>query len=68
MDIVIVAQYLLDITGTENLNSRFVYLGNLLKDTHQVEIVTSDFIHGRKAHVQPVDSYRGMKLTMLHEA
>lgn len=68
MDIVIVAQYILDITTSEDLNSRFVYLANMLKENHAVEIVTSDFIHGKKEHVKPVTEFRGIKITMLHEA
>lgn len=68
MDIVIVAQYILDITTSEDLNSRFVYLANMLKENHAVEIVTSDFIHGKKEHVKPVTEFRGIKITMLHES
>lgn len=67
MDIVIVAQYLLDITKTENLNSRFVYLANMLKDENDVEIVTTDFIHTRKENVTPISNYHNIKITMLHE-
>lgn len=67
MDIVIVAQYLLDITKSENLNSRFVYLANMLKDENNVEIVTTDFIHSRKENVAPVSEYHNIKITMLHE-
>lgn len=68
MDIVIVAQYILDITTSEDLNSRFVYLANMLKENHSVEIVTSDFIHSKKENVKPVTEFRGIKITMLHES
>ena len=40
----------------------------MLKENHAVEIVTSDFIHGKKEHVKPVTEFRGIKITMLHEA
>lgn len=68
MDIVIVAQYILDITKSGNLNSRFVYLANMLKEEHSVEIVTSDFIHSRKENVQPIATYHDIHITMLHES
>lgn len=67
MDIVIVAQYILDITTMDCLNSRFVYLANMLKEKHSVEIVTSDFIHSRKENVEPVTEFSGINITMLHE-
>lgn len=67
MDIVIVAQYLLDITSSDNMNSRFVYLANMLKDHHDVEIITSDFIHGDKKHAMKVAHYDGIEITPMHE-
>lgn len=67
MDIVIVAQYLTDITKPGAEVSRFLYLAKLLGQEQNVEIVTTDFIHQLKQNVPPVESYEGVKLTMLHE-
>ena len=50
MDIVIVAQYLGNLEQINKNNNRFLYIANILKENHQVEIVTSEFIHGLKKH------------------
>lgn len=70
MDIVIVAQYLRNIETFEENNSRFVYLAKMLvKDrANQVEIITSDFAHGRKAHFSRVGTLEGIKVTTCHES
>jgi phosphoesterase RecJ-like protein len=54
MDIVIVAQYLGNLEQINKNNNRFLYIANILKENHQVEIVTSEFIHGLKKHNKEV--------------
>lgn len=65
MDIVILADFCLDFDGSDN--SRFVYIANMLKNKHDVEIITSDFNHGRKKHFPSVPNNYPYKITMLHE-
>lgn len=69
MDIIIVAQYLRDIENFEGNNSRFVYLAKLLAEdkNNSVEIVTSDFCHGRKAHFDSIGHLDSVKVTTCHE-
>ena len=69
MDIVIVAQYLRDIENFEGNNSRFVYLAKMLisDKANQVEIITSDFEHGKKQHFPCVGELTGIKVTVCHE-
>lgn len=69
MDIVIIAQYLRDITSFEDNNSRFVYLAKILSQNpeNSVEIITSDFEHGTKTHFKQHGELSGVKLTVLHE-
>lgn len=68
MDIVIVAQYLGDLEHLDESNGRFIYLAKLLAEKHEVEIITSSFIHGTKkqANESPVE-YCGVKITALFE-
>lgn len=70
MDIVIIAQYLRDIENLENNNSRFIYLAKMLvaDSSNKVEIITSDFSHGKKQHFASVDKLTGIKVTALHES
>lgn len=70
MDIVIVAQYLRDIENFEGNNSRFVYLAKLLAESgkHTVEIVTSDFSHGKKEHFAKIGGLEGVTVTVCHES
>ena len=70
MDIVIVAQYLRDIENFEGNNSRFVYLAKLLAESgkHTVEIVTSDFSHGKKEHFAKTGCLEGVTVTVCHES
>lgn len=69
MDIIIVAQYLRDIENFEGNNSRFVYLAKLLAENtnNSVEIVTSDFCHGNKAHFESTGHLDSIKVTTCHE-
>ena len=46
MDIVIIANFIGELDYGNN--NRFVYLANMLCSTHMVELVSSDFNHGRK--------------------
>lgn len=67
MDVVIVAQYLGDIEHLWTFNSRFIYLAGLLEAENDVEIVTSDFLHGPKKFILGVDKSSTCKITALHE-
>ena len=69
MNIVIVAQYLLDIENFEYNNSRFVYLAKMLRDhQHSVEIITSDYYHIPKTHFISIGDLPGITVTALHES
>lgn len=49
-------------------NTRFLYLAKKLKDRgHNVEIITSDFSHSKKAHFSEQPQNYPFKITMLHE-
>lgn len=50
MDIVVVANFCGKIDGTDN--DRFQYIAEILCQTNQVELVTSNFHHGSKKHRQ----------------
>lgn len=69
MDIVIIAQYLRNIESFDNNNNRFVYLAKLLSknSNNTIEIVTSDFNHGRKKHFTKIDHLTNVKISVLHE-
>ena len=70
MDIVIVAQYLRDIECFDGNNSRFIYIAKMLtkSSTNNVEIITSDFSHARKAKFNKIDKIEGIKFTTCHES
>ena len=66
MDIVIIADFVGGLNNTDN--NRFVYISKmLLKNKHNVELITSDFYHGTKQHLKKIDTYQGIKITMLNE-
>jgi glycosyltransferase involved in cell wall biosynthesis len=67
MDIVIISQYLRNIEDFEGNNSRFVYLAKMLEENHDVEIITSDFMHAPKAHAKKIGELGKAKVTALHE-
>ena len=70
MDIVIVAQYLRDIECFDGNNSRFIYIAKMLAKSskNNVEIITSDFSHARKAKFNKIDKIEGIKITTCHES
>lgn len=70
MDIVIVAQYLRNIEDFEGNNSRFIYIAKkLIKEgIDSVEIITSDFSHGKKQHFKSVGELKRIKITTCHES
>lgn len=51
----------------EDGNGRFAYLCKELSEKNQVEIITSDFIHGKKVHRKSVVTGWKFKTTCLHE-
>ena len=65
MDIVIIADFCGTFDGTDN--NRFAYLANMLRDNNNVEIITSDFNHGKKTYFEKIAKKFSYKLTMLHE-
>lgn len=70
MDIVIVAQYLRNIENFSGNNSRFVYLAKMLANdlNNKVEIITSDFNHGRKENISKIGELKGVTVTPIHES
>lgn len=65
MDIVILAHYASVAAGMSN--GRFTELAQMLSKKHLVEIVTSDFDHGRKSKIQLAHCRLPYKITLLHE-
>lgn len=65
MDIVIVANFCGEL-GQDN--NRFAYLAALLAREHRVELITSDYNHGRKAFRPGVPQGTEYKITLLHES
>ena len=67
LDVVIIADFCSNFDHKGN--NRFIYLANLLiKDGHDVEIVTSNFSHGYKKPFNPiVKEHDGTSVTMLQE-
>ena len=64
-DIVIIANFCRDFS--ENDNGRFMYLCKELAKEHHVEIITSDFSHGKKTHKEALTIKWPFKITFLHE-
>lgn len=65
MDIVIIANFIGELDSGNN--NRFVYLANMLCNTHVVELISSDFSHGRKQKRICDTSRFPYKITLLHE-
>lgn len=70
MDIVIIAQYLNDISNITNNNSRFIYLAKILSQNkeNKIEIITSDFNHLTKKYFKKIGKILNIKITALHES
>ena len=64
-DIVILANFCGDFSKSSN--GRFSYLANELAGEHNVEIITSDFSHGRKEHKAALAEELPYKVTFIHE-
>ena len=64
-DIVIIANFCRDFSETDN--GRFMYLCKELSKENSVEIITSDFSHGKKKHKDPLTIHWPFKITFLHE-
>ncbi len=65
MDIVIIANFCRDFSKADN--GRFTYIANKLALQNDVEIVTSDFHHGKKAHRDKITAQWPFKITFIHE-
>lgn len=65
MDIIILANFCRRFDGTAI--NRFEYIADLLAKDHDVEILTSDFSHGSKAHFESEPEGLPYKVKMLHE-
>ena len=65
MDILILTNFRADLSITDN--NRFVYLSKQLARFHKVELVTSDFWHGRKQHSESLPKEWSFKVTFIHE-
>lgn len=64
-DVVIIANFCRDFSETDN--GRFMYLCKELSKENSVEIITSDFSHGKKAHKEPLAHNWPFTITFLHE-
>ena len=61
-------EYLDNIQAPDTYNSRFLTVADLLvAKGHEVSIVTTDFVHSLKQHINGVNSYKSCPLTALHE-
>ena len=68
MKILIVAEYLGDLSDPSTYNSRFLTIADMLADRgHEIKIVTTDFIHGFKKHISGINKYKNCELITLHE-
>lgn len=69
MDVVIVAQYLGNFYSETKTNSRFIVLGSMLKqEGHDIEIITTQFIHLQKKLVNNIPKeYGGCKISAFYE-
>ncbi len=65
MDIVIAANFCRDFSESDN--GRFVYLAKMLAEEHDVELITSDFYHGKKKHRESIPTSWPFKITFVHE-
>ncbi len=64
MDIIIIANFCGDFQRSDN--NRFQYLASFLGKDHEVELLTSDFLHSTKKHRAP-HSAPQFRVTMVHE-
>lgn len=64
-DILIIANFCRDFSVNDN--GRFMYLCKELSKDNNVEIITSDFIHGKNEHKKPLEIEWPFKITFLHE-
>lgn len=69
MDIIIISQYLRNIEILDGNNSRFIYLADMLSSDkkNEVEIVTSNFMHGPKKHAENIKQPIHFKITAINE-
>ena len=66
MDIVVLANFCGDFANDAQKN-RFVYLSNMFAKKNNVELITSDFNHGRKTHFSLIENDFPFRITMLNE-
>lgn len=64
MDVVIIANFCMDFSETDN--GRFSYLANLLCEKHEVELITSSFYHITKKHREYIEEHP-YKITLIDE-
>ncbi len=68
MKVMIIAEYLDDISNPSTYNSRFLSVADeLAADGHEVQIVTTDFIHSLKKHVSGISKINNYPTVTLHE-
>lgn len=68
MNVLIIAEYMSDLRDPEKANSRFLTVADALAERgHHIHIVTTDFLHGPKIHMEGVTQYKGHPLTALRE-
>ncbi len=68
MNVLIVAEFLDDISNPSTYNSRFLTIADeFVLGGHSVRIVTTDFVHSLKKHVSGVTGYKNCEVVTLHE-
>ena len=65
MNIIIIANFTRDFSKTDN--GRFLYLAKLLAKNNNVEIITTNFSHGKKQKKDPIMIEYPFKITMIDE-
>ena len=68
MDVVIIANFCGKLDGESNI--RFLELASILcqKSQVQVEVITTDYIHGIKQHITKPSAEYPFRITLLHES
>ncbi|MDE6785368.1 MAG: glycosyltransferase family 4 protein [Ruminococcus sp.] len=65
MNILIIANFTRDFSESDN--GRFLYLAKRLSEKHNVEIITTEFSHGKKDRKSPIVIQYPFKITLLKE-
>lgn len=67
MKVIMIAQYIGDISNTKINNGRFVYLANRISQKHDLEIISTNYYHQKKSYFSKTDDKAPYKITLLNE-